>query len=299
MNRISIVVGLLWLSVTANFAQLRVVQLDALGVQGVRPSLSSDGSRLAYVSDSSELCVVDLASAKQWVVVRGEDIGSDVVFSDNGEMVAYSSQVYKDRLSYNSIYATDLQTGRRYSVSSPARVRYAYRFSGGWLRIGKTETIRRVKLLPHVERAKRELLLAVEEDDLVLYDGVSRRVLNPNGKNTYLWARLSPDESKIVYMAIEDKCHTYVCDLNGKNVVDLGHYIASPCWAGNDLIVGQQDEDDGHQMTGSRLVAIRADGSGFQILQTPGYERAVNPTAAGSTVVFENDGQLVKLRLEF
>ena len=284
-----------WLIAISALAQLQVADLQPLEITGVRPQLSNDGSRVAYLAESS-LNVMELSSGKVWHVVYDVELSDEVVFSPDGDMVAYSVQVYDNHLRYNELYATDLVSTKRYALDKPSRRRNAYRFAGGELRIGKVETVRRVSLRPDTKKAAHDYVLAIEEDDLVLYDGNRRRVLNPNGKNTYLWASLSPDEKKIVYMAVNDECHTFVYDLNTE-VTDLGHYIAAPCWLDNQTIIGQQDEDDGHQMTASRLVAIRADGTGFQILPTQGYEHPINPTAAANTIVFENDGKLVKMTL--
>ncbi len=226
------------------------------------------------------------------------DLSDDVAFSAGGEAVAYATKVYRNHLPNHAVYAKNLQTGEAYDLEKPSRNRYAYRFTGSWIRVARRETIHRVRVMPETQPLAHNYVVAVEEDDLVLYDGTKRRVLNPNGQNTYLWARLSPDEQHIVYMAINDKCHTYVCDLKGRNVVDLGHYIACPSWLNNQWIIGQQDEDDGHQMTASRLVAVQADGKGFQILPTPGYQLPINPSAAGQHVVFENNGNLVMMEVK-
>ena len=287
--------GALWLMTTAAFAQLQVADIRPLDVQGVRPQLSPNGERVAFQDAQSGLSVLELASGKQMQVASDVDLSDDVAFSAGGEALAYATKVYRDHLPNHAVYAKNLQTGEAYNLEKPSRIRYAYRFTGSWIRVARRETIHRVRVMPETKPLAHNYVVAVEDDDLVLYDGTKRRVLNPNGQNTYLWARLSPNEQHIVYMAINDKCHTYVCDLKGSNVVDLGHYIASPSWLSDQWIIGQQDEDDGHQMTTSRLVAIKPDGKGFQLLPTPGYNQPINPSAAGQHIVFENDGNLVMM----
>lgn len=292
-----ILVGL-WLGATAMFAQLQVEEIRSLDVQGVRPQLSPAGERVAYQDAQSGLSVLDLQGGKPKQVKADVDLSDDISFSANGEALAYATRVYRDRLPYHSVLAKNLQSDEEYTLEDASRVRYAYRFTGGWLRVARRTTIHRRLVVANAKEPAHKYVVAVEEDDLVLYDGTKRRVLNPNGQNTYLWARLSPDETRIVYMAVNDKCHTFVCDLNGRNKVDLGHYIASPSWLNNQWIIGQQDEDDGHQMTASRLVAIQADGKGFQLLPTPDHKQPINPTAAGNHIVFENDGKLVMMSVK-
>ena len=297
MRRMIFLMGC-WLSATAVFAQLQVVEIRPLDVQGVRPQLSPAGDRVAYQDEQSGLSVLDMQTGTPKRVMSNVQLSDDVAFSSDGEAIAYSTQIMRDRLPYHAVLAKNLKTDESYTLEEPSRTRYAYRFTGGWLRVARRTTIHRRLVLPNAKQPTHNYVLAVEEDDLVLYDGTKRKVLNPNGKNTYLWARLSPDEKHIVYMAINDKCHTYVCDLSGANVTDLGHYIASPCWLNSQWIIGQQDEDDGHQMTASRLVAIQADGKGFQMLPTPDYKQPINPTAAGGHIVFENNGQLVLMQVK-
>ena len=102
-----------------------------------------------------------------------------------------------------------------------------------------------------------------------------------------------------MYVAINNGCHTFVCDADGKNVVDFGYYIGAPTWLGNDWIVGQQDEDDGHRMTASRLVAIRPNGKDFQVLATPKLKMPINPSASrDGKVVFENEGKIYLLTID-
>ena len=287
-----------WLCATAVFAQLQVVEVRPLDVQGVRPQLSPAGDCVAYQDAQSGLSVLDMQTGKAEQVMKDVELSDDISFAANGEALAYATRVYRDRLPYHAVLAKNLKTKEAYTLEEASRVRYAYRFTGGWLRVARRTTIHRRLVVPDMKQPTHNYVVAVEDDDLVLYDGTKRRVLNPNGQNTYLWARLSPDETRVVYMAINDKCHTYVCDLNGRNVVDLGHYIASPSWLNNDWIIGQQDEDDGHQMTASRLVAIQADGKGFQMLPTPDCKQPINPTAAGEHIVFENEGKLVMMRVK-
>ncbi len=287
-------VVLLLLSGMPCHGQLRTDSVREIAASGVQPVLSQSGD-FVLVRDAGEpgLARIDLQTGKQQQVVQDTNIDGDVVLSDGGSMVAYRTIRYEDHLRYATIKATNIRTGSTKELDVPSREKYAFRFAGGKMKIAKRNTIRTQRLLTDIRPVAHEYVLAAEEEDLVLYDGKIRKVLNPNGKNTYLWERLSPDEQHIVYVAINDACHTYVCDTDGSNVVDLGHYIGAPCWLGNDWIIGQQDEDDGHRMTSSRLVAIHPDGTGFQILPTPGLTMPINPSGSiDGKVAFENEGKI-------
>jgi len=298
MKNTVFLLGLL-LSASA-FGQLQVVSVEHIADAGIQPKISPNGE-VVVIKDAGEagLTSINLLDGERRVVSRDEDITGDVLFSDGGTMVAYSSTIYKHQMPYHTIKAARLATGEVQELDAPAQERYAYRFSGGTIRIAKRTSVRSQRLLTDIRKTDHSYVIATEDDDLVLYDGKVRKVLSPNGENIYLWASISPDEKHIVYMAVNDGCHTFVCDMDGKNVTDLGHYIAAPTWFGNGWIIGQQDEDDGHRMTKSRLVAIRIDGSDFQQLPTPQQTMPINPSASSDgKVVFENNGQIFLMQLQ-
>ena len=292
MKNTVFLLGLL-LSASA-FAQLQVVSVEHIADAGIQPKISPNG-KVVVIKDAGEvgLTSINLSNGERHVVSRDGDITGDVVFSDGGTMVAYGTTTYKNRMPYHTVKAANVVTGDVKELDAPAREQYAYRFAGGTMRIAKRTSVRSQRILTDIRPIDHSYILATEDDDLVLYDGKVRTVLSPNGENIYLWASISPDEKHIVYMAVNDGCHTFVCDMDGQNVVDLGHYIAAPTWFGNGWIIGQQDEDDGHRMTASRLVAIRIDGSDFQQLPTPQQSMPINPSAsADGKVVFENNGHI-------
>jgi hypothetical protein len=279
--------------------QLKVLEVQEVSETGVQPQISPNG-KYVLVRDAEEagLTRIDMETGKRKLLVPERNLAGDVVFSDGGSMVVFSVVSLENQLRYFTIKAVDVKTGVVKTLDAPSRERFAFRFAGGKMKIAKRTTVRTQRLLTDIRVVEHEYVLATEDDDLVLYDGNIRKVLNPNGKNIYIWQSLSPDETKIAYVAINDGCHTFVCDVDGKNVVDLGHYIGAPTWLGNEWIVGQQDEDDGHRMTASRLVAIKPDGKDFQVLVTPEQKMPINPSASkDGKIVFENEGRIFLLKV--
>ena len=279
--------------------QLRVESVEKIAESGSVPLIYPTGEYV-LVRDAGDqgLTRIDL-STKERLQVTNNNIEGDIALSDGGTMVTYSKSEYRDHLRYHTIQSVNLKTGAVRDLDEPARESYAFRFVGGKMSIAKRNTIRSVRLLNDVRRVEHEYIVAVEDDNLVLYDGNVRMVLNPNGENTYLWQQLSPDENRIVYVAVNDKCHTFVYDISSGKTTDLGYYIGAPAWFGNDRIVGQQDEDDGHQMTASRLVTIKADGTEFQILPTPEQKMPLNPSASkNGKIVFENEGKIYLMEVK-
>lgn len=147
-------------------------------------------------------------------------------------------------------------------------------------------------------RTMNNMFLTNEDLKLVLYKNGERKVLDPlagqfDGWNTqYAWGSLSPDKKKILFYCYQD---AYVCDLNGNNVVKIGH-IQAPQWRGNTHIVGMNDEHDGYFNTKSDIVIVRADGTQMQQLTAPSDEIKMFPSvsADGSKIVYhtEKEGKI-------
>lgn len=107
-------------------------------------------------------------------------------------------------------------------------------------------------------------VLSVSNQDLKLLltrNGQTRQ-LTPAGDVAYVWSTLSPDQSKIVYTT---KFGTAVCDLSGRELINLGH-LNAPQWMGNDHIVGMYEESDGHYYTAAAIAIRSIDGTLNQVL---------------------------------
>ena len=129
------------------------------------------------------------------------------------------------------------------------------------------------------EPAKQGTYVTNEDLQLVLYRNGERKVLYPHGDQcNYIWSSVSPDGTKIVF---NTKHGTGICDLNGKELINLGK-VDAPVWYGNDYIVGMYDTNDGHQYTGSAIVIRSIDGVTEQVLTDP-KEMGMYPSVSEKT----------------
>ena len=113
----------------------------------------------------------------------------------------------------------------------------------------------------------------------MLYNNGVRTEVDPfpsEPDNQYTWTSLSPDQTKILFST---KNKTYVCNLDGSNVVLLGDFRA-PVWMGNDFVVGMQDADDGYFFTSSDIVVSDVNGKRFQQLTSPSDEIKMFPSVS-------------------
>lgn len=129
------------------------------------------------------------------------------------------------------------------------------------------------------EEPKPDTYVTNEDLKLVLYRNGERKELYPHGTEcNYIWSSVSPDGTKIVF---NTKHGTGICDLNGKELVNLGK-VDAPVWYGNDYIVGMYDTSDGHQYTGSAIVIRSTDGATEQVLTDP-KEMGMYPSVSEKT----------------
>ena len=113
--------------------------------------------------------------------------------------------------------------------------------------------------------------------NLYIFRNNKTEILNPvDGANGYVWATVSPDQKMILFTAAAKG--TFVCNLNGEIVADLG-FLNAPAWYGNDYVVGMQDRDDGSFVTESKIVMKNLKGTVEKVLSTP-EQIAMYPTAS-------------------
>ncbi len=102
------------------------------------------------------------------------------------------------------------------------------------------------------------IFLAFSDNDLnlvILKDG-NQKVLNPVGKDNYIWVSISPDKKQILFHKAEKG--TFVCDLKGENIIELGN-INNPKWVqGSDWVIGTEETDDGHKYLKSDIILFNS-----------------------------------------
>jgi len=128
----------------------------------------------------------------------------------------------------------------------------------------------------------------------VTVDG-EERVFSPvDSWAGYLWASLSPDGRRVAFFAAGKGI--VVMDLRGQVLAMLGNH-EMPCWYNDDYLVAQQATDDGHQITSSQLLLLKADGTWSAPLTTPA-SMSMHPTCGGGKIVYTTiDGLLYEMKI--
>lgn len=142
-----------------------------------------------------------------------------------------------------------------------------------------------------IEESPENVTIAYSDPDLnlALYSNGEKKTLNPLGPGNYIWVAISPDKKIVLYNKAGSG--TYICDLNGKNILDLGK-INYAQWVGEGKwILGMNDQDDGHKFIKSDILLINARNS-KTINLTEGTDMiALYPSISGDlkTLVFNDE----------
>ncbi|MDD3406408.1 MAG: hypothetical protein PHH23_09125 [Paludibacteraceae bacterium] len=261
------------------------------------PAFAANGEYLLLTSvDFQGLTKYDLKTNEMTKLTDAVNAGYAPQISDGGKVVVFRDVEYKNNRRYTSIKSINLENRQVKTIDKASREMHAFAFVGGKVNIASKEQIISKRLATDIRTVNTSYIVAIEDQSLVLYTNNVRKVLNPNGNGSYIWPSVSPDQKHIVYMSLNKGCNTYVCDMEGKNCVNLG-YIAAPVWMGNNWIVGMEDKDDGHQTLSSTLKAARIDGSLTQEIPTPN-KIVMYPAATENAIAYVADGAVYLIKVE-
>lgn len=227
-------------SIMASAQVLNVESVEKLNIPQNADSkiagISPDGSYVLITSQSNEgLVKFDLATGKVSTITTAVGAGYNVEISADSKEVTYREVTYaKDKLRLTSLVRQDLATAKKSTLVKSTREM-------------------------HQARVRRAIapIVSIQNGELVLTVGTVTKVLSPNGQGlSYLWPSVSPDGSKIVYYVSGS---VWVCNVNGTNPQRIGKFRA-PQWYNNNVVVGMNDQDNGHYVTSSEIVAYTLDG---------------------------------------
>lgn len=257
------------------------------------PTISEDGSLLLYSTTSFHgLFLYDFATKQEKTISKLQNSGYDPIFSNDNSKIFFRNTTFENGRRYDALESYDLNTGKQVQMMKPQRdLRSARSYHNGALIQADNKLYKAT-----FGRTKAVIPTYVSSENLKIYvyvDGKRTEIDPVKGENiNYIWASLSPDNSKILFTAVGKG--TYVCDLNGSIVADLG-YLNSPVWYDNQFVVGMQDWDDGHVVTSSAVLMLSLDGKVKKQISNQSHI-AMYPTAsskAGRVVYSTLDGKLV------
>jgi len=250
------------------------------------PVFSPDGAYLLSTAENyAGLKQHNLATAEVVTVTTDAGAGYGVRISPDANTVLFKKTEMKNNLRYTSLQQYSLSDKKQVRLTDAMRENVSPVFIGeraafikdnSLMKVGKTSN----KVAPYIN---------VEEKKMVLYSGNTRHVLTPNGEDkSYFWASVSPDSKHIVYTAAA--YGTFVCNIDGSNVVSLGK-LNAPVWLNNQWVIGMNDQDNGDRVITSEIVAATIDGGMRHTFATPMAGIAMYPSvsADGNKIAFNTE----------
>jgi Tol biopolymer transport system component len=217
--------------------------------------------------------------------------GFQFQISENGKTVVYKSYIMdKSGKRQSSIYEQDIATGNKKAIIENTRGLGAVSYLDGNLLYMQNNQVK-VHLLKSTSSSST-LVTAVFTDidlNLVLLKDNKKIVLNPLGIGNYIWVSLSPDKQKILFNKTGKG--TFVCNLKGEIIADLGRLHAAKWTNDGNWVIGMNDFDDGQQYTASQIVLSSADGKTRQSLELKYQKIALFPDISPdySKIVFNDE----------
>lgn len=248
-----------------------VRQLKVDAPQGMfHPVFTPDGKTLLVsAEDYVGLQAVDLEKQTVRTLSTAEGAGYKIAFADQGATVVTRQNNLMDQTM--SLYAIDLEDGSQKLLIKDAPHTNTVTLTQGSLNYARNGRLtvqpiatRRFKAPAQV--VEDEIFLTEEDLKMVLYKNGERIVIDPLSNEdrdvNYCWSSLSPDKTRIAFVAGK---YAYTCNIDGTGLQNIGD-LRAPVWRDNNYVVGMEDKDDGHVITASDIVIVDRTGEQFQKL---------------------------------
>jgi Tol biopolymer transport system component len=231
------------------------------------PKLSPDGSRIFFTSAGYKgLWYYDMRTKKIVPFTTEQGAGYEFAFSNDGKSVYYRVNNFNN----NGLRTSQTMVQKNISTKQRQVLETAHELSAPrMLKSNKLAYISNNKIVlkaagkalkkSSAQNILSDAAICIEDQALVLYSNGNKKAMTPLGEGSYIWPSLSPDGTKI--LCTEVRKGTFISDLNGNVLVNLGRELSSPKWSPDGKwIVYMVERDNGVEYTASDIYAVSADG---------------------------------------
>ncbi len=255
--------------------------------------ISPDGSYLLITTQFTEgLQKIDIATGKSTILTTAMEAGFEAKISKDGKQVLYREQVMgTDQINRTKLMHIDVDTRATQEIVPVTRELGGYAIQENTVLAVNQLQMKR-KVMRGAARAAAPAndvpVVSISEFQLMITQNGETRVLSPNGTDqSYIWASVSPDCTKVCYFLMSGGC--WVANIDGSNPRMVNWNLHDAKWYTNDILIGMEDKDDGEVYTASTIVLQALDGT-RQVL-TDGQEIAMYPYASadGKRIVYSTE----------
>ncbi|MDP2303856.1 MAG: hypothetical protein Q8N03_15680 [Ignavibacteria bacterium] len=257
------------------------------------PKISPDGK--IFFSSQGYKGIFYLEKETKRIININDELGAgyEFTFSPDGKNVIYRSDRYINGLKYSTLKEQNLTTKEVRILQEESRhMDVPQVLNDGKIVYGIDD---RLQILASDRVSKVDITLLNEpvvkavNNEIIIYNNGIRRTVQPQGERYYVWTSLSPDKTKLLFYAVGKG--TFISDLNGKILVELGD-IRSPQWSPNgNWISYMLDEDDGEIVLSSDIKIISHDGKISHQITSTDQIKEIYPVWNDSNLVYaDSDG---------
>jgi len=302
-KQIQLLLALL-LTVSFTSAQtFKVTSTDSIllpaGTEGYFPQFHPDGNQVFFTSVNFQgIHSIDLRTGQ---LAHLTDLpGAGYHFRVLEKELIYRSSFYMNHRRYFRLHRTDFESGREQELVEAARTLDAPFRHDQQILVSRDKKLKSLNGGEFVDPLESALIVRILNQKIEVQGVDFTKTLEPLGPGNYIWPSLSPDGQKILFTLAGRG--TFICDLDGKVLVELGR-INAPVWSPDgQWICGMDDYDDGNVYTASEIVVIRADGRQRTLLTGTPDRIEMYPAWDENMqqIVFSTDkGRLFILRLSY
>jgi WD40 repeat protein len=260
-------------------------------------AISPQGDYLLLSTDTKQgLVKWDFATSSSQVLTDDAGTGSDVFVSEDGKQVVYGQVSFSNKRRQEAVKSIELSTGKKQTIVKPTRD-----LQGIAVEKSTVATITRgqlkTKALSGKEAEMSRPLLTKHHLKLFITRNGMTTQLAPNGVDErYIWASLSPDGNKVLYYVSGHG--TFVCDVDGSNVIAMGN-LTAPKWWDNNTIVGMDEVANEYTVLASSIVARTLDGQVQKLTSDDVIATYPIPSAQAGKIAFSTpDGKIYLITVD-
>lgn len=232
------------------------------------PKFSPDGNKILLSSAKYKgLWLYDLKDKRLENLNTKNGAGYKAHFSADGSKVLFRYNSYKNRRKHSTLAIQNIDNNEIQSLVQEKRKLSPPHFTNEASILfnlkGKKQVfdlaenqVREISALS--KPVSSEPVAYTENSELFVIKNGEEEVLNPLGEGHYIWGSISPEKERILFTLAGKG--TYISDLDGNIIAELG-YLNAPRWSPDGKwVVGMQDRDNGERITESDIVVVTANG---------------------------------------